>query len=80
MNNTKELKPITRKSFYGKAVMITQGDKISLISYSTIVATYNKATKKANVRGWYSKTTARHINAFLNHFGLSTMTKKEMEL
>ena len=77
--NTLELKPVNRSSFYGKAKMITEGDKVKLLSYETIVAEYNQRTKKATVKGWYSSTTARHINAFLHHFGLERMTKQEME-
>ena len=56
------------------------GQKISdLISYSERVASYNHTTREMSVFGWYSKTTARHINEFLQFYGFSTCTKNEME-
>ena len=72
-----------RKSFYGKAQVIQQeinGEIISkLQSYSTIVAEYNHTTNTMTVRGWYSNTTARHINAFLNYYGFNTCNKKQLQ-
>ena len=76
----------SRKSFYGKA-NVYRDDKghILLMSYSTIVAeiTDGIATEDGRstvkVNGWYSNTTARHINDFLYQYGFKTMTKKEME-
>jgi hypothetical protein len=73
-------------SFYGKA-RVYRDDKghLFLESYSTIVAeiTDGIATedgrKRAKVYGWYSRTTARHINDFLYQHGFKTMNKKEME-
>lgn len=76
--NTYQLQPLSRKSFYGKAIVKTENDISSLTSYNTIVATYNHKTKKMVVNGWYSMTTARHINAFLDHFGFTTRSKSEM--
>lgn len=76
--NTFQLQPLSRKSFYGKAIVKTENDISSLTSYNTIVATYNHTTNKMVVNGWYSMTTARHINAFLDHFGLPTQSKIEM--
>lgn len=83
-----ELKPQYdgAKSFYRKA-NIYRNDKgsIFLMSYSTIVAEIKDATitdtgeKQAIVYGWYSKTTARHINEFLQQNGFNKMSKKEME-
>ena len=75
---TTELTPLSRKSFYGKALAIREGQITSLKSYNTIVATYNHTTNKMTVNGWYSSTTARHINSFLNMFGFNTCKKKEM--
>ena len=76
----------SRKSVYGKA-KVYKDDKGHLLlqSYSTIVAEITdgiatedgKPTVKVN--GWYSNTTARHINEFLYQYGFKTMTKKEME-
>ena len=69
----------SRKSFYGKAVLVKEGDVTKLRSYSTIVAEFNHKTNKVKINGWYSSTTARHINEFLNYFGFDKMTKQQME-
>jgi len=68
----------TRKSFYGKARIIEHenGDK-DLISYTTTVASIKNDI--LYVYGWFSNTTARHINEFLKQNGFAPMTKKEME-
>lgn len=73
------------KSFYKKA-KVYRDDKghLLLMSYSTIVAIITdgiatpdgKPTVKVN--GWYSQTTARHINDFLQQHGFDAMSKKEM--
>ena len=77
---TFELTPInSRKSFYGKAKVKTENNISQLISYSTVVAEYNHETNKMTVNGWYSATTATHINAFLDFYGFDTCTKKELE-
>lgn len=76
----------SRKSFYGKA-KVYRDDKghILLMSYSTIVAEITDAIASEDgkphvkVNGWYSSTTARHINDFLYQYGFKTMSKKEME-
>jgi len=74
-----ELSPIdSRESFYGKAKLIIKGDLRHLQSYNTIVAEYNYKTGKMNVKGWYSATTARHINAFLDFYGFAICNKKEL--
>ena len=75
-----------RKSFYGKAKVYSD-DKghLLLMSYSTIVAEITDSIASEDgkpsvkVNGWYSQTTARHINEFLYQYGFKTMTKKEME-
>lgn len=75
-----------RKSFYGKA-KVYKDDKghLFLMSYSTIVAeiTDGIATEDGRptvkVNGYYSQTTARHINDFLLQHGFAARTKKEME-
>ena len=68
----------TRKSFYGKARVVEHenGDK-DLISYTTTVASIRNNI--LHVYGWFSNTTARHINEFLKQNGFDPMTKKEME-
>ena len=83
-----ELKPQydNAKSFYRKA-NIYRNDKgsIFLMSYETIVAEIKDAIatetgeKQVIVHGWYSMTTARHINEFLQQYGFNKMSKKEME-
>jgi len=82
---TTELTPTdSRKSFYGKARIIEEtneaGERVSkLLSYSTIVAEYNHNSNTMTVNGWYSATTARHINSFLSYFGFNTCSKSELE-
>jgi hypothetical protein len=67
-----------RKSFYGKCVVIEDNGISKLKSYNSIVAEYDHAANKMTVRGWYSVTTARHINAFLSFYGFDQCSKKEM--
>lgn len=67
----------SRASFYGKAQVIEYNNSLYLKSYDTIVAKIENG--KAVVNGWYSQTTARHINEFLKQNGFKTMSKKEME-
>ncbi len=73
-----------RKSFYGKCVIIFGGQSEDkhidyLRSYDTIVAEYNHTTKEITVYGWYSATTARHINAYLQYHGFKKASKKQLE-
>ena len=68
----------SQKDFYGKANVIVEGRQTKLKSYSTIVAVKENNTIK--VRGYYSKTTAIHINEFLLQNGGKKLNKKEMEL
>ena len=66
-----ELKPTdNRKSFYGKAEVITRenGD-IELRSYNTIVARIRNGNFERLWSG-YSATTMRHINSFIDTFGI----------
>ncbi len=74
-----ELKSVysSQKSFGKKANVIVEGGQTKLKSYSTIVAV--KEENKIKVKGWYSKTTAIHINEFLKQNGASSLSKKEME-
>lgn len=81
-----ELKPKydRAKSFYHKAkVYANDKGTLFLMSYSTIVAeiTDTIVANENNVKvyGYYSQTTARHINEFLQQNGYSKMNKKEME-
>lgn len=66
--NIKELKPIdNRKSFYGKAQAITNGDEITLYSYETAILKIKGGKLFRIWEGW-SATTQRHINAFLQEY------------
>ena len=86
MTNTVELKPIydSRKSFYGKAKVISDRDGKTLVSYSTTVA---RITEKNNgytiipyavIYGTYSTTTLRHIKEFLKQNGFKADTKEQI--
>ena len=76
------------KSFYHKA-KVYRDDKgsIYLQSYDTIVAQIKDpaitGTKKSQViiNGWYSRTTARHINEFLLQYTNCDrkLSKKDIE-
>lgn len=66
----------SRASFYKKAKILKYNNALYLQSYQTIVAKIENG--KAIVNGWYSATTARHINEFLWQNGFETMAKKEM--
>ena len=68
----------SQKSFGKKANVIVEGGQTKLKSYNIIVAVKENNTIK--VRGYYSKTTAIHINEFLKQNGASSLSKKEMEL
>lgn len=72
------LEPVfdTRKSFYGKAKIVTENDTITLISYTTKVAEIKDG--KAKIFGTYSPTTLRHIKDFLYQNGFKIGTKKEL--
>ena len=67
----------SRQSFYGKARVIEEGNKQTLISYNTEVATIENG--KAKVNGTYSATTLRHIKEFLLQNGFDADSKKFIE-
>lgn len=76
----------SRKSFYKKAKVYRDGmGRLLLMSYCTIVAIITDGIlaedghPTVEIKGWYSSTTARHINDFLYQHGFPTMSKKEME-
>ena len=72
------LEPVfdTRKSFYGKAQVLTENNKTVLISYSTRVAEIENG--KAKIFGTYSPTTLRHIKDFLYQNNFPIGTKSEL--
>ena len=54
----------SRKSFYGKAVVIQRDDLRILLSYGTAVAYIDAAGTFHRTWGGWSATTSRHIAAF----------------
>ena len=67
----------SRARFYGKAKVIDFGTKLSLISYNTEAAVYDKETKELEIKeseysenGKYSQTTSRHIREFAAQTGV----------
>lgn len=48
-----------------------------LQSYATVVSFINKKTNKVYIRDYYSVTTTRHINAFLQKFNLPKIMSKD---
>ena len=69
-----------RASFYGKAHEIEYEDgTIELRSYSTIVAKINPTSPQtAEVYGWYSQTTGRHIKEFLKQHGFKAENQSQI--
>ena len=59
----------SRASFYNKAALDDDGRTITLYSYTTPVAKYNRADDTLEVYGWYSATTSRHIREFARQLG-----------
>ena len=68
-----------QKSFYGKALVIQEGELTLLRSYETFVAQYHQDTKKLIVNGFYGRTTTRHIKAFVYLITGEILTTKEIE-
>lgn len=71
--------PNQQKSFYGKALLIQEGEFTFLKSYNTIVAQYDAGTKKLTVNDFYSNTTTRHIKAFVYLITEEILTTKEIK-
>lgn len=66
------------KSFYGKAVEAYFSDgTIELRSYGTLVATIH-SPDIAEVYGWFSNTTGRHIKEFLKQHGFKAVNKSQI--
>lgn len=64
-----------RKSFYGKAKVIENGGNITLRSYNTDVCRIVNG-KFEKLWNGYSATTMRHINAFVDAYGINGGGKK----
>ena len=69
-----------RKSFYGKAklIYIDDDNTIELMSYSTIVAKYDRIKEKITVNGFYSNTTLRHIKEFIYQMTGEVFNKQQI--
>lgn len=66
--------------YYNKALIYQNKNNkkhIILVSYNTIVAEIKDI--KFIIHGYYSQTTAKHINTFLYKMGLVGFSKKEIE-
>ena len=59
----------SRKSFYGKARVLSLGNVHVLQSYNTDVCMIDGTGRVLRLWGGYSATTMRHVNAFLSTFG-----------
>lgn len=68
-----------QKSFYNKAIVISKNNVLTLKSYNTIIATIDKTNNKLSIFGYFSKTTALHLNSFLIQNGFKSLSKKEIE-
>lgn len=62
----------------GKAIVTEESGVSKLTSYITEVATYDKINNTMKVNGWYSLTTVKHINEFLQYHGFDKCTKQEL--
>ena len=77
---TFELKPINGQKTFGRKAIVEEENGVSYLrSYDTVVAKFDHHINKMQVYGWFSNTTARHINAFLDFHGFDTCNKKELE-
>lgn len=73
-----KLNPVDgQKSFYGKAVVEEYSDGLKrLISYDTIVAEIDVDGNFRKIWNGFSTTTMKHINAFIEHYGIEGGGKK----
>lgn len=67
-----------RKSFYGKAKVVEEENRILLMSYNTIVG-YISEGKFHRTWNGYSQTTVRHVSSFCNMYGLGTVNKAKWD-
>lgn len=65
-----DLKPMheNRKSYYGKAKVIIEKERVILQSYNTFVCQIDKEGNFEQLWDGYSRTTARHIAEFKKQF------------
>ena len=65
------------KSFYGKAIVTITPQKKVLTSYNNEVCVLDNNNNIEDI-GYYSLTTSRHINEFIQQHGHNKMTKKDI--
>jgi len=72
------IKPLndSRKSFYKKARVRQEDNKLILISYNTEVCIIENG--KPFIRNTYSNTTLRHIKEFLKQNGFKADSKSQI--
>ena len=59
--------------------IVIENNGVSFLkSYNADVAEFNHTENKMNIKGWFSNTTAKHINAFLEFYGFDKCTKKDI--
>lgn len=76
----KELLPLeTQKPFNNKATIIEHSDRFELLSYNTIISSYEKGSGKILINGKLSATSKRHFIAWCDHFNFTTPTKNDFE-
>ena len=51
-------------------LIIYEDRQIKAISYDTEIATWNINEKRLDIFGYYSPTSSKHLNAFLQHIGI----------
>ena len=79
------LTPKDRKSFYGKMKVIERNGEKLLQSYGTIVCKLDSCGNFKRLWNGWSATTQRHVNAFVDYYGLpkyggkSAWTKMKVE-
>lgn len=74
----KNLQATSQASFYGKAKIGSEDNKVFLKSYDTVVACIDTTTNSFT-RLWpgYSLTTLNHVNDFRSLYNLPSLSKKE---
>lgn len=71
-----ELSATIQKSYYGKAMVIEDNNKVQLKSYDTIVCEIDDGGNFVKLWNGYSVTTMKHVNDFRKLFNLETLNKK----
>lgn len=76
--NVLELTPTNnQKSFYGRAKVIETGNRIYLLSYTTLICYWDRNTSKfGKLWDGYSVTTMKHINSFMDYLGFRKLGGK----